>query len=67
MLLQHLEVIFLICGVLVDYEEVRVNPGYDEAQVKLADDLHLPERVFTVGVNGRSLTTRRGSVNALSR
>lgn len=56
MLLQHLKVIFLICGMLVDHEDVRLEFGYNEAQVKLADDLHLFEHVFTVGMKARSLT-----------
>lgn len=50
MLLQHLKVVFLICGMLVNHEDVRGELSYDEAQVKLADDLHLFEHVFTVGV-----------------
>lgn len=49
MLLQHLKVVFLICGMLVNHENVRVEFGDNEAQVKLADDLHLFEHVFTVG------------------
>lgn len=46
-LLQHLKVVFLICGVLVDHEDVGVQFGDDEAQVELSDDLHLFEHVFT--------------------
>lgn len=56
MLLQHLKVILLICGVLVDHEEVRVEFGDDEAQVELTDDLHLFEHVFTVWIKARSFT-----------
>lgn len=48
MLLQHLKVVLLICGVLVDYEEVRVEFGYNEAQVKLTDDLHVFKHFFAV-------------------
>lgn len=40
-LLQHLKVVLLICGMLVDYKDVRVEFGYDEAQIKLTDDLHV--------------------------
>lgn len=54
-LLQHLKVIFLIWRVLVNHEDVRVEFGDDEAQVKLADDLHLFEHVFTVGMKEREL------------
>lgn len=50
MLLQHLKVVFLICGMLVNHEDVREEFGDNEAQVKLTDDLHLFEHVFTVGV-----------------
>lgn len=48
MLLQHLKVILLICGMLVNHEDVRVEFGDNEAQVKLTDDLHLFEHVFTI-------------------
>lgn len=48
MLLQHLKVVLLIRGVLVDDEDVGVESGYDEAQVKLTDDLHVFERFFAV-------------------
>lgn len=48
MLLQHLKVVFLICGMLINHEDVRVEFGDDEAEVKLTDDLHLFEHVFTV-------------------
>lgn len=51
-LLQHLKVVFLIRGVLVDHEEVGVEFGDNEAQIELADDLHLFEHVFTVGGGG---------------
>lgn len=50
MLLQHLKVVFLICGMLVNHEDVRGEFGDNKAQVKLADDLHLFEHVFTVGI-----------------
>lgn len=53
MLLQHLKVIFLIRGVLVDHEEVRVEFGDDEAQVELTDDLHLFEHLFTVWIKAK--------------
>lgn len=47
-LLQHLKVVLLICGMLVDYKDVRVKFGYDEAQIKLADDLHVFKHFFAV-------------------
>lgn len=47
-LLQHLKVVLLICGMLVDYKEVRVKFGYDEAQIKLTDDLHVFKHFFAV-------------------
>lgn len=50
MLLQHLKVVFLICGMLVDHEDVRVQFGDDETQIKLTDDLHLFEHVLTIGM-----------------
>lgn len=53
MLLQHLKVVFLICGMLVNHEDVRGKFGYNETQVKLTDDLHFFEHVFTVGVKER--------------
>ncbi len=56
MLLQHLKVVLLICGMLVDHEDVRVEFGDNEAQVKLTDDLHLFEHVFTAGMKERSFT-----------
>lgn len=56
MLLQHLKVVLLVCGMLVDHEDVRVEFGYNEAQVKLADDLHLFEHVFTVWMRVSSFT-----------
>lgn len=40
---------------LVDHEDVRVEFGDNEAQVELADDLHLFEHVFTVGKKERQL------------
>lgn len=49
-LLQHLKIVFLIRGMLVDHEDVRVEFGDDEAQVELTDDLHLFEHVFAVWV-----------------
>lgn len=52
MLLQHLKVVLLIRGVLVDDEDVGVEFGDDEAQVKLTDDLHVFERFFAVGEDG---------------
>lgn len=55
-LLQHLKVVFLIWGMLVNHEDVRVEFGDNEAQVKLTDDLHLFEHVFTVGMKERSFT-----------
>lgn len=48
MLLQHLKVVFLIRGMLVDHEDVRVEFGDNEAQVELTNDLHLFEHVFAV-------------------
>lgn len=46
-LLQHLKVIFLVGGVLVDYEDVGVEFGDDEPQVELTDDLHVFEHLLT--------------------
>lgn len=48
MLLQHLKVVLLICGMLVDYKDVRLQFGYDESQVKLTDDLHVFKLFFAV-------------------
>lgn len=42
-LLQHLKVVLLVGGVLVHQEEVLLQFGYDESQVKLTQDLHLCE------------------------
>ena len=53
MLLQHLKVVFLVCGVLVNQEDVRVEFGDNEPQVKLTDDIHLFEHVFTVEMKVR--------------
>lgn len=53
MLLQHLKVVLLICGMLVDYKDVRLKFGYDESQVKLTDDLHVFKHFFAV--DGRHL------------
>lgn len=47
MLLQHLKVIFLISGMLVDHEDVRIEFGDDESQVELTDDLHLFKHILT--------------------
>lgn len=47
-LLQHLKVVLLICGMLVDYKEVRVQFGDDEAQIKLTNDLHVFKHFFAV-------------------
>lgn len=47
MLLQHLKVIFLVGGVLVDDEDVGVEFGDDESQVELTDDLHVFEHLLT--------------------
>lgn len=46
-LLQHLKVIFLVSGVLVDNEDVGVELGDDESQVELTDDLHVFEHLLT--------------------
>lgn len=51
-LLQHLKVVLLICGMLVDYKDVRLQFGYDESQVKLTDDLHVFKHLFAVDVDG---------------
>lgn len=56
MLLQHLKVVFLICGVLVNHEDVRVELCDNEAQVELTNDLHLLEHVFAVEINVRLIT-----------
>lgn len=48
MLLQHLKVVLLICGMLVDYKDVRLKFGYDESQVKLTDDFHVFKHFFAV-------------------
>lgn len=47
MLLQHLKVIFLVGGVLVDYEDVRIEFGDDKSHVELTDDLHVFEHLLT--------------------
>lgn len=47
MLLQHLKVIFLVGGMLVDNEDVRVELGDDESQVELTNDLHVFEHLLT--------------------
>lgn len=47
-LLQHLKVVLLICGMLVDYKEVRVKFGNDEAQIELTDDLHVFKHFLAV-------------------
>lgn len=47
MLLQHLEVVLLIRGVLVHYEDICVQSGDDEPQVKLTDDLHVRKHRLT--------------------
>lgn len=52
MLLQHLKVVLLICGMLVDYKDVRLKFGYDESQVKLTDDLHVFKHFFAVDGDG---------------
>lgn len=46
-LLEHLEVVLLIRGVLVHDEEVRVQFGDDKPQVKLTNDFHLCKHRFT--------------------
>lgn len=51
-LLQHLKVVLLICSMLVDYKDVGVESGYDEAQVKLTDDLHVFKHFFAVDEDG---------------
>ena len=48
MLLQHLKVVLLVRGMLIDHEDVGVQLGDDESQVELTDDLHILECVFTV-------------------
>lgn len=46
-LLQHLKVVFLVGGVLVDNEDVSVELRDDESQVELTDDLHVFEHLLT--------------------
>lgn len=46
-LLQHLKIVFLIGGVLVNHKDVGVQLGDDEAQVKLTDNLHFLKHVLT--------------------
>lgn len=58
MLLQHLKVVFLVGGVLVDNEDVSVELGDDESQVELTDDLHVFEHVLT-GQDKRTKQTLR--------
>ena len=45
---QVLEVVFLVCGMLVDYEEVAFGAkhGYDEAFVELANHFKIGEVFF---------------------
>lgn len=57
MLLQHLKVIFLIGGMLVDHEDVRVEFGDDESQVELTDDLHLFKHILTGRMEVKSVKT----------
>lgn len=45
-LLQHFEVVLLIGGMLVYDEDVRVQFGDDEAQIKLPKNLHLLEHIL---------------------
>lgn len=47
MLLQHLKVIFLIGGMLVDHEDISVKFGDDKSKVELTDDLHLFKHILT--------------------
>lgn len=47
-LLEHLEVVFLIRGVLVHYEDVGIQFGYYKSQVKLANDFHFCKHRLTV-------------------
>lgn len=47
-LLQHLKVVFLVRGVLVHYEDIRIQLGDDKSQVKLPDNFHLCKHLFTV-------------------
>ena len=47
MLLQRLEVVFLVRGVLVHDEDVGAQPGDYKAQVELPNDFHLCKHRFT--------------------
>lgn len=47
MLLQHLKVILLIGGMLVDHEDISVEFGDNESQVELTDDLHFFKHILT--------------------
>lgn len=46
--LQHLEVVLLIRGMLVHYEDIRVQFGDYKSQVKLTNDFHFCKHCFTV-------------------
>ena len=45
-LLKHLEVVFLIRGMLVHYEDIRIQFGDDKSQVKLTNDFHFCKHRF---------------------
>lgn len=45
-LLKHLEVVFLICGMLVHYEDICIQFGDDKSQVKLTNDFHFCKHRF---------------------
>lgn len=48
MLLQHLKVVLLICGMLVNHKQIRLELGDDESQIELTDDLHFLEHVLAL-------------------
>lgn len=47
-LLKHLEVVFLVRGMLVHYEDICIQLGDDKPQVKLANDFHFCKHRFAV-------------------
>ena len=47
-LLKHLEVVFLVRGMLVHYEDICIQLGDDKPQVKLTNDFHFCKHRFAV-------------------
>lgn len=57
-LLQHLEVVLFVTGVLVQDEEVRSQQADCEPQVELPDDAHLGEVLLRWGTEMRTDVSR---------